>query len=300
MRTGVTISVVGHAAIAAWGLVAFAVTPNEAKPIVSMPVDIISESELSQVTAGARNKPKFDLEMPKPKPLVEQVAPPKPVEDTTAKVATREIKAAAEKPPAPSPPPKPPAPAQKKPPEPKRDLIAEALKKDDARKPEPKHPDSKPAEPKQPPTPKAPQPMFDPGQLQALLDKRAPQRVAAAGDIRNEDVSLGAVNGSAAQLSQSEIDALRKRLEECWTAPIGVDSSSKLNVVIRVLFNNDGSVAKPPDVVSGSASRFGPAMAESAKRAILRCQPFKMLKPEHYEQWKDIEINFDPQQMLRG
>ena len=73
-----------------------------------------------------------------------------------------------------------------------------------------------------------------------------------------------------------------------------------MNVVIRVLFNNDGSVAKPPDVVAGPASPLGPAMAESAKRAILRCQPFKMLKPEHYEQWKDIEINFDPQQMLRG
>jgi colicin import membrane protein len=278
----------------AWSLVAFAANPNEAKPIVAMPVDIISASELSQVTAGARNKPKLDLEMPKPKPLVEQVAPPKPVEDTTAKVATREIKTAAEQPPAAAPPPKPPAPVQKTA-EPKRDLIAEALKKDEARKPEPK-----PAEqPKQQPAPKS-QPMFDPRQLQALLDKRAAQRVAAAGETRNEDVSLGAVNGAAAQLSQSEIDALRKRLEECWTPPIGVDSSTRLNVVIRVLFNNDGSVAKPPDVVAGPASPLGPAMAESAKRAILRCQPFKMLKPEHYEQWKDIEINFDPQQMLRG
>jgi colicin import membrane protein len=52
--------------------------------------------------------------------------------------------------------------------------------------------------------------------------------------------------------------------------------------------------------VQAPASPLGPAMAESAKRAILRCQPFKMLKPEHYDQWKDIEINFDPQYMLRG
>ena len=41
-------------------------------------------------------------------------------------------------------------------------------------------------------------------------------------------------------------------------------------------------------------------MAESAKRAILRCQPFNMLKPEHYEQWKDIEITFDPREMFGG
>ncbi len=82
--------------------------------------------------------------------------------------------------------------------------------------------------------------------------------------------------------------------------PPGVDSTTKLRVLIRVLFNSDGSVARPPEVVSGPASALGPAMAESAKRAILRCQPFKMLRPEHYEQWKDIEINFDPQYMIRG
>jgi colicin import membrane protein len=194
MRTGVTISIEGQAGVLAWSFVAFAANPNEAKPIVAMPVDIISASELSQVTAGARNKPKLDLEMPKPKPLVEQVAPPKPVEDTTAKVATREIKTAAEQPPAAAPPPKPPAPVQKKPAEPKRDLIAEALKKDEARKPEPK-----PAEqPKQQPAPKS-QPMFDPRQLQALLDKRTAQRVAAAGEIGNDDVKLRAVNGASEQ-----------------------------------------------------------------------------------------------------
>jgi hypothetical protein len=25
-----------------------------------------------------------------------------------------------------------------------------------------------------------------------------------------------------------------------------------------------------------------------------------MLKPEHYEQWKDVEITFDPRDMIRG
>jgi hypothetical protein len=25
-----------------------------------------------------------------------------------------------------------------------------------------------------------------------------------------------------------------------------------------------------------------------------------MIKPEHYEQWKEIEINFDPRDMIRG
>ena len=204
MRTGVTISSLGHAAILAWSVLTFVAKPNEAKPITAMPVDIISASDFSQVTAGTRTA----LNLETPKPFVEKISDPKPTEDPNAKVATRDVKAAAETPPAPAP--KPPAPAESKP-EPKRDLIAEAIKKDDAKKPEPKR-----AEPKVPTPPKkattAPQPMFDPRQLQALLDKRDPQRLAATGDAIHTGISLGAPSTIGAQLSQSELDALRVRL----------------------------------------------------------------------------------------
>jgi outer membrane biosynthesis protein TonB len=294
MRTGVTISSIGHAAILAWSVLTFAAKPNEAKPLESMPVDIISASELSQITAGAR-----DAKAAAAKPMVEKVAERSVPDDPIAKLAAKEIKAATDAPPVPEvkPPPKP----EPKKAEPKHDLIAEALKKDETKKPEPKK-----AEPKTPTPPTPPkqqteqQPKFDPRKVEALLDKRVPQRLAAAGDTLNRETALGAANGMAAQLSLSELDAFRKRIEECWNPPTGVDNTAKVHVVIRVLFNSDGSVAKSPDVVSGTASPLGPAMAESAKRAILRCQPFKMLKPEHYDQWKDIEITFDPQTMIRG
>jgi hypothetical protein len=55
-----------------------------------------------------------------------------------------------------------------------------------------------------------------------------------------------------------------------------------------------------PTVVESAASALGPAMAESAKRALLLCQPFTMLNPEHYDQWKDIELRFDPRELLGG
>jgi outer membrane biosynthesis protein TonB len=297
MRTGVTISALGHAAILGWSVLTFAVRPNEAKPVSAMPIDIISTSELSQLTAGTRSAPKLDI----PKPLVETVGAPKPVEDTTAKVAPREIKAAAEQPPAPAP--KPPAPAQKKPPEPKRDLIAEALKKDEARKPEQKR-----AEPKAAPAPApkaAPQPAFDPRQLQALLDKRTPQRLAAAGDtIHTGPPSLGAPSAIGAQLSQSELDALRARLAQLWSPPAGASNPDELVALIRIQLKRDGTLAAPPQVIStGNGHSNSPlymASRDSAVRAVLRGQPFDMLKPEHYDQWKDIEITFDPRDMIRG
>jgi colicin import membrane protein len=42
------------------------------------------------------------------------------------------------------------------------------------------------------------------------------------------------------------------------------------------------------------------ASRDSAIRAVFRGQPFDMLRPETYEEWKDIEITFDPRDMIRG
>jgi hypothetical protein len=38
--------------------------------------------------------------------------------------------------------------------------------------------------------------------------------------------------------------------------------------------------------------RFAPVL-----RAVLTGQPFDMLKPEHYESWKGLELTFDPKDM---
>jgi colicin import membrane protein len=68
-------------------------------------------------------------------------------------------------------------------------------------------------------------------------------------------------------------------------------------VSLRVLFKRDGSLAQMPVVVAGSPSPLGPALAESGKRALLLCQPFTMLKPEHYAEWRDITVDFDPRDL---
>src|SRR5262249_61696335 len=116
---------------------------------------------------------------------------------------------------APPPEPQPPAPPQKKQAEPKRDPIADTIKKDLAKKTEVKKAEAKaPTPPKQ-----QEQPKFDPRKVEALLDRRTPQRVATAGETVNNTVTLGAPSGSAAQLSQSEIDALRARLAQLWHPP---------------------------------------------------------------------------------
>ena len=297
MKAGLTISTAVHAALLLWGLLSFAARPLEASPTPALPIDIITDKQFSQLAAGVKNAPKVEA----PKPLVDKLGDNKPAEEMTPKVAEKaEVKTSAEPPP---PAEAKPEPKPEKKEQPPKDEIAEALKKDEAKKKREESKAKAEAARKQKEEARkqkeTQQPKFDPKQIAALLDKREPQRQSATGQAVNQEASIGYANAPPAQLSQSELDALRRRLGECWSPPVGAANAPNLKVILRVMFKRDGSVASPPVLVAGSPSPYGPAMAESAKRAVLSCQPFTMLRAENYELWKDIEITFDPRDMFR-
>lgn len=302
-------SVALHVAVLGWGLVSFAAKSLEAPPPESMPVDIISADQFSKITAGSKTGDKD-----KPKPLVEKIAEAKPVDDPVGKIS--------EKPPvetavAPTPPPKPaekpvekkpepvaedkpknePKPVEKKPDPPKVDTIAEALKKDEAKKPTPK-PEAK-AAPTPPPKPKQER-TFDQSKIAALLDKRDPTRAAATGSELNSQASLGSARGTAQTLSQSELDALRARLTRLWNVQAGTERPEELIVDIRIRLTPEKRLAAPPEIVSRGTSPRYQAAADAAMRAVLQGQPYDMLRPATYDQWKDMIVTFDPRQMFRS
>ena len=321
MRPGLTISCIGHVCALAAALITLSAQPMEAPATVSMPVSFISANDFSKLAQGVKNAPNSKID--DPKPLADKVDANKTVDQLAPKAADKpEITTEANKPKQqPKPDPKPdnkpeakldvkpqakpetkpdaakpdvskPDKAEKpKPPEYKPDQIADLLKKDESKStPKPE------LQPQKPETAK-----FDADQVAQLLDKRTPQRQVAAAETLNNTATLGAATGApAAQMSQSEIDALRARISSCWSPPPGVDVNSRLYVVLRVLFKQDGSLVNEPVLVEGTASQLGPALAESAKRALLLCQPFTMLRPEHYDQWKDLELKFDPHELLGG
>jgi colicin import membrane protein len=300
-RSASMISAGLHAAVLAFALFTFSGSELDAKPPDSMPIDLVSVEDFTKLAKGAKDAPKAE----KPKPLVEKKEEtPKPVEEAKPKVEEKKKPIETAK-------------AEPTPPQPKTDPIADKIKEAPPKtepkpaekaekKPEPKVEQKTEAKPekidKLPPRkpPEKPQPKFDPDKIAALLDKRTPTREAATGQIPNQAPSLGASQGTEARLSQSEIDALRARLRQCWNPPVGAMDAQRLQVVFRVLFRRDGAIAYDPQLVQATASQFGPALAESAKRALLQCQPYKMLKPEHYEMWKDMEITFDPRDMFGG
>jgi colicin import membrane protein len=299
MRGSLTISAIVHLAVLGMCLVALAAQPVEAPVTPTMAINTISVKDFTELTKGVKDAPKLKID--DIKPVADKIDTPKPVDQVTPKVAENkpEIKtdsAPKQQPPKPEnkPDPKPAdKPAKAKPPDYKPDKIADLLKKDAAKPP-------KPEDKASPDTPPRDAPKFNADQVAALLDKRDPQRQMAAAETLNNQPALGASSGAAAQLSQSEIDALRARISSCWSPPAGINASTKIYVVLRVLFKPDASMSREPVLVEGTASALGPALAESAKRALMLCQPFTMLKPEHYEQWKDLELKFDPQELLGG
>ena len=304
-------SVALHVLVIGWGLISFSARSLEAPPPESMPVDIISADQLSKMTAGIKTG-----EKDKPKPMVEKVADQRPAEDAIGKITEKkEIVTAS----APEPPPKPvekpvekkpdpPKPVaeskpkdepkvEKKPDPPKEDPIAEALKSEQAKKPPPK-PEAK-AAPLQPPKPKQER-VFDQSKIAALLDKRDPTRQAITGATLNSSASLGTTRGTAATLSQSELDAMRARLANLWKVQPGVEHPEELFVTVRIRLNPDRRLAGPPQIVSTGNSPRYQAAAEAAVRAVLEGQPYTMLRDETYDQWKYMDIDFDPKQMFRS
>ena len=297
MRTGFTISAVGHIAIVLWAVITFVSKPLNAQS-ESMAVDVVTADQFSKLTAGQRDAPKVEA----PKPVVEKVAEAKPVEPTKAKISEKKEIVAANEVQPPPPEEKKVEKKEKKPAETKADPIAEALKKDEAKKPE----EEKKAEAK-PPTPTPPKkpipvpPKFDPMKIAALLNKQEARREAATGSTLNSTRALGVSSGQAATLSQSELDALRARLAQLWNPPAGATNPQELVVTFRIQLKRDGTLAAPPEFVPpGGTSQLFLIAREKAAMALYRGQPYNMLRQETYDVWRDIEIKFDPREMLGG
>ncbi|MEZ5891420.1 MAG: hypothetical protein R3D52_14960 [Xanthobacteraceae bacterium] len=264
----------------------------------SLPVDIISDTEYSQLTAGVKNAPK----VVKPAPLVEKIDKPDLVDDSTPKVAPKQEIKTASAAPVPIPEIKPPEPKPEKAKAPEPDPIAEALKKEETKRKEEakkREEQKRKEEAKKREEKKKQEQAFDPNQIAALLDKRRPQRHAAAGATLNSTPSLGLPSGSAATLTQSEIDALRAQIQACWNPPAGVVDAKELIVRIRLQLHEDGSLSANPALLNRGNNPLFQVAAESAMRAIKRCQPYR-LPIAKYAVWRDVEVTFDPRDMFRG
>lgn len=144
--------------------------------------------------------------------------------------------------------------------------------------------------------------LIDTNQIAALIDKAKEE--AALTEKKSSKLTQSSVeNDFATGLSLSEEDALRAQIFGCWSVPLGLPYDQDLLVKIKLELKKDGTVLKQEIIdhqrMNKPGQKFYKILAESALRAIRLCQPLKV-PPTGYEKWRNMQLNFDPTEMLRG
>jgi len=144
--------------------------------------------------------------------------------------------------------------------------------------------------------------IVDTNQIAALIDK-AKQEEAVKQKKTSKITQSSRKNSFATGLTLSEEDALRAQIFGCWSVPLGLPYNEDLLVRIKLNLKKDGTISKSEILdhqrMNSPGQKFYKVLAESALRAVRLCQPLKV-PPTGYDKWKEIQLNFNPTEMLRG
>ena len=285
MRRALLFSAIFHLSIALSAIVGLPAFERE-PPVIHqpIPVELISVGEIT------------NLPQRQPEPV--EPGPPPAAKPEPPQAAPKPFAAA---PPRPDAVPPPPTEKRKEPPKPRQ--VTE--------KPEPERqvrldgpaPRTKPSRQKP----------FDTMRITALLDKSRPKPERTGPETpktdtkqlgQEEDSLASAISRSlSTRLTISEIDAIRAQIQECWIVPAGARYAEDLSVRLRIFLRPDGGLARTPEVVDSDRmtrdTHFRTA-AEHAVRAVQKCVPLRNLPADKYDRWRDIELTFDPREMLGG
>ena len=144
--------------------------------------------------------------------------------------------------------------------------------------------------------------IIDTNQIAALIDK-AKQESAKVEKKSDKITQSSDKNSFATGLTLSEQDALRAQIFGCWTVPLGLPYDEDLLVRIKLKLKQDGTIIRSEildhERMNRPGQKFYKVLAESALRAVRICQPLKV-PLSGYDKWKDIQLNFNPTEMLKG
>tara|TARA_B100001250_G_C19670232_1_gene731155 strand:+ start:227 stop:1033 length:807 start_codon:yes stop_codon:yes gene_type:complete len=144
--------------------------------------------------------------------------------------------------------------------------------------------------------------IIDTNQIAALIDK-AKEEEAVTERTSSKLTQSSVKNSFATGLTLSQEDALRAQIFGCWSIPLGLPFDDNLLVRIKLKLKKDGTVLKSEildhERMNRPDQKFYKILAESALRAVRICQPLKV-PPTGYEKWKDLQLNFNPTEMLKG
>jgi hypothetical protein len=146
--------------------------------------------------------------------------------------------------------------------------------------------------------------LFDPNKIAALIDKSKEetadiQKKQSLELTQNQDSSVTLNKG----ITLSQQDAIKAQIYKCWNIPLGLPFDQNLLVRIKLKLKEDGSILSSEVLdhrrMNQPGQGYYKVLAESALRAVKLCDPLKM-PTTGYDKWKDLQLNFDAKEMLRG
>ena len=144
--------------------------------------------------------------------------------------------------------------------------------------------------------------LFAPNQIASLIDKskeETAETLKKSQKLTQSNVKTSFTNA----LTLSQEDALKAQIFGCWSLPLGLPYQENLLVRIKLKLKPDGTVLRSEILDHARMNKPGQAfykvLAESALRDIRICQPLRV-PPTGYEKWKDLQLNFDANEMLKG
>jgi hypothetical protein len=104
-----------------------------------------------------------------------------------------------------------------------------------------------------------------------------------------------------ASVPSGDIAAFHDRLKTCSRLPAGVTATDSVRAVLRIFLKPDGTLAAPPQPIRiEGVSRGGGDLYLSIVAALRKCQPYNMLPPDKYDEWKVFDLTFTPQSFGGG
>lgn len=131
-----------------------------------------------------------------------------------------------------------------------------------------------------------------------LASREAPQNAGNTGQQVQRTPSQGTPTATGQRLNPSErgqlVGLLADQIRSCWNVPV----SGKPSVLpqVRMVLNQDGSLAGAPVLINSSGDPLFRAVADSGMRAIRQCSPFRIparFQPT-YNDWRSTIVQLNP------
>ena len=287
IRTDIAASALVHVTLVALIILISEVHPFHGSPTETVSVDIVTPDELKNKAPDPPAEPqlpKLDLTM---KDKAEAAAPQQAMQPA----------------PAPSPPP------QQSSPEPQQAQQQQPKQPQPSPTPTPKQraanaqpPQSQTSPQPQPqpemPQPQAAQPAFTPPEPDVTVKYGVmlglPPELPALSKDGAKDDGGDAKDSIASKLPPEVVAEFRRHIRSCAKLPASIAPTDNVHIKLRAVLATDGTLARAPVLIEASASAKGPILMQSAMSALQACQPYKMLPPDMYQEWKVMDLPFTP------